>query len=100
MPTNEEPLKQNFQYKNDIFSYADYGKEDGYPILVQHGLIASISDCHLFDSLLKAGIRLISIARPGYGESSPYCVSQIAEWGEIVSCLVDKLHLSQFDILG
>lgn len=80
-------MKQNFQYKNEhIFSYTDYGKEDGYPILVQHGLIASITDCHLFDNLIKAGMRIISVARPGYGESSPYNMSQVAEWGEIVSC--------------
>lgn len=101
MLANEKPIKQSFQYKNDYpFSYTDYGKENGYPILVQHGLIASISDCHLFDSLVKAGRRVISIARPGYGESSPYGMSQIAKWGEIVSCLVNELHLSQFDVLG
>jgi pimeloyl-ACP methyl ester carboxylesterase len=101
MPTNAKPIKQSFQYKNEhTFSYTDYGKEDGYPILVQHGLIASISDCYLFDRLINAGIRIISIARPGYGESAPYCMWQIAEWGEIVSCLVAKLYLSQFDVLG
>ena len=27
-------------------------------------------------------------------------MSQVAEWGEIVSILVDKLNLSQFDVLG
>jgi pimeloyl-ACP methyl ester carboxylesterase len=93
--------KRNFHYSNGhALSYTEYGKENGYPVLVQHGLIASIDDYHLFDSLIKAGIRVISIARPGYGESTPYQMSQMAEWGEIVSCLADELQLSQFDVLG
>ena len=94
-------MKQIIQYKNgNSLSYAEYGDKKGYPVLVQHGLIASIRDYHLFDSLIKFGIRLISIARPGYGESSPYSMINIAEWGEIVSILVDELKLSHFDILG
>ena len=94
-------MKQLIQYKNgNSLSYAEYGNKNGYPILVQHGLIASILDHHLFNSLINSGIRLISIARPGYGESSPYNMINIAEWGEIVSDLVDELKLSHFDILG
>jgi pimeloyl-ACP methyl ester carboxylesterase len=88
-------------YHNDqTLSYADCGNENGYPLLVQHGLIASIRDEHLFDHLVDAGVRVISIARPGYGESSPYPMANVAEWGEIVSLLVDELHLPQFDVLG
>jgi pimeloyl-ACP methyl ester carboxylesterase len=79
-------------------SFTDHG--DGFPILIQHGLIASITDYALFDRLLDSGARLISIARPGYGESSPYVMKAMAEWGDIVSVLVDELKLSQFDILG
>jgi pimeloyl-ACP methyl ester carboxylesterase len=92
---------QIVQYrKGYALSYAEYGDKNGYPILVQHGLIASISDYRLFDSLIKAGICVICIARPGYGESSPYNMFQVAEWGEIVSILVDELNLPQFDLLG
>ena len=94
-------MKHILKYKNgNALSYAEYGDRKGYPILVQHGLIASISDYHLFDRLIEAGRRLICIARPGYGESSPYRMGNMAEWGEIVSILVDDLNLSQFDLLG
>jgi pimeloyl-ACP methyl ester carboxylesterase len=94
-------MKQILQYNNgNTLSYTEHGNENGFPLLVQHGLIASISDYHLFDSLIKAGVRIISMARPGYGDSSPYSMSQIAEWGEIVSLLADELKLSQFDVLG
>jgi len=94
-------MQQIIQYKNgQSLSYAEYGNKTGFPLLVQHGLIASITDHHLFDRLLAAGIRLICIARPGYGESSPYVMANLGEWGDIVSILVDKLKISNFDVLG
>jgi pimeloyl-ACP methyl ester carboxylesterase len=86
--------------EGNILSYAEYGDPNGYPIFIQHGLIASIKDQHLFKRLTETGARLISIARPGYGESSPYVMKNIAEWADIVSVLVDELGLSQFDVLG
>lgn len=94
-------MKKISHYKNgERLSYAEYGNPNGYPILVQHGLIASIDDCHLFERLIEFGARLICIARPGYGESSPYMMKDIAEWADIVSGLIDELTLSQFDVLG
>jgi pimeloyl-ACP methyl ester carboxylesterase len=81
-------------------AYADYGNKNGYPILVQHGLIASIDEVELFQGLLDLGTRLICMARPGYGASSPYELPNIAGWGELVSVLVDHLELTQFDVLG
>jgi pimeloyl-ACP methyl ester carboxylesterase len=83
-----------------MLSYAEYGNNQGFPILIQHGLIASIKDNNLFDRLVEAGARLICAARPGYGESTPYEMKNIGEWGEIVSALVDRLGLVQFDVLG
>jgi pimeloyl-ACP methyl ester carboxylesterase len=94
-------LKKTVLYKNgNTLSYADDGDPNGMPILIQHGLIASINDYHLFDRLIAAGARPISIARPGYGDSSPYEMKDVAEWGEIVSILADELGLAQFDVLG
>lgn len=94
-------MKRIIQYnKGNTLSYAEYGDKNGYPLLVQHGLIASIRDYHLFDSLIKAGIRVICLARPGYGQSSSYPMSQVVEWGEIVSLVVNELNLLQFDVLG
>ncbi|HEU0297207.1 MAG TPA: alpha/beta fold hydrolase [Anaerolineales bacterium] len=94
-------MTQIIRYKDgNALSCSEYGDWNGYPILVQHGMIASISDYHLFDQLIESGRRVICIARPGYGESSPYRMENMAEWGEIVSVLVDALKLSQFDVLG
>ena len=84
----------------NTISYADFGNKTGFPLLIQHGLIASIKDYELFEGLMRLGVRLISIARPGYGASPPYKMSSIAEWADIVSVLIDELDLPQFDILG
>lgn len=65
-------MRQSLLYKNkNVLSYSDFGNKNGFPILLQHGLIASIEEYDLFESLVELGTRLISIARPGYGESSP-----------------------------
>lgn len=94
-------MKRTLRYNNgETLSFAEYGDRNGFPILIQHGLIASICDVDLFSRLLEAGTRLIGIARPGYGDSSPYALCNMAEWGDIVSVLVDELGLKQFDVLG
>jgi len=94
-------MNQTVTYKNgNILSYAEYGDKNGYPILIQHGLIASIHHPDLFERLIQLGARLICIARPGYGESSPVLMNQMADWAEIVSVLIDQLGLSHFDVLG
>jgi pimeloyl-ACP methyl ester carboxylesterase len=94
-------VKLIFEYADGhTLSYADYGATTGHPILVQHGMIASIGDYHLFDRLIWAGRRVICLARPGYGASSPYPMHDMAGWGEIVALLVDDLGLARFDVLG
>jgi pimeloyl-ACP methyl ester carboxylesterase len=94
-------MNKTTRYKDgETLAYAEYGTVGGYPILIQHGLIASIRDSYLFDSLIHAGLRLICIARPGYGQSSPYPMRNVGEWSDIVAALVDELAITQFDVLG
>ena len=81
-------------------AYARYGEPHGYPVLIQHGAIASIRDGELFEELLRQRRRVISVARPGYGESSPYRMRDIAEWADIVAVLLDELRIDHFDVLG
>lgn len=94
-------MKQILTYKNGLhLSYAEYGHKNGYPILVQHGLIASIDDYNLFERLLETNLRLICVARPGYGASSPDVMGSFADWAALIAPLVEKLNLTQFDLLG
>ncbi len=81
-------------------AFVESGCTAGFPILIQHGMIASINDQQLFARLAKTGARLVSIARPGYGRSSPYEMKNVGEWGEIIGMLADRLGLAQFDVFG
>lgn len=94
-------MKQSILYNHQYrISYTDYGDKNAFPILIHHGLIAGIEDYDLFSRLIRCGARLLSIARPGYGESSPYLLSNIAAWADLVSTVMDELKLPQFDVLG
>lgn len=94
-------MQRSITYQQgQVLSYADYGDKTGYPILIQHGLIATITEVSLFQRLLASGARLLCVARPGYGDSSPYLLHNIAEWATIVAVLVEELRLPQFDVLG
>jgi len=79
-----------FDGKN-VLAYNDFGNKDGFPILVQHGSLASIKDIDYFTDLSKVA-RVICIARPGYGESSPYVLKNLLEYGEIVAKLIRFMH--------
>jgi pimeloyl-ACP methyl ester carboxylesterase len=81
-------------------SYTEYGNPNGFPILAQHGLIASIKEAAIFKPLLQQGARVICVARPGYGETPPIEMRNIGEWGDSIAPLVETLGLDQFDVLG
>ena len=83
-----------------VLSYAEYGDPAGDPILIQHGLIASIKGGSVFGRLIDRGARLICMARPGYGDSSPCRLACIGDWAELIAPLLDALKRDRFDVLG
>jgi pimeloyl-ACP methyl ester carboxylesterase len=64
-----------------------------YPVRSAAGLVDYFAD-------LGKAARVICIARPGYGESSPYILQNLLEYGEIAARLVTELGINQFDVLG
>jgi len=91
---------KKFNYSGEnVLAYNDFGNRSGFPILVQHGTIASIKDTGYFDNLGKIA-RIICIARPGYGESSPYKLQNLFEYGTITAKLVKELGIDKLDILA
>ena len=44
--------------------------------------------------------RIICVARPGYGESTPYVLKNLLEYGEIISKLIIDLGIEKFDVFG
>jgi pimeloyl-ACP methyl ester carboxylesterase len=94
-------MKKSIPYKNGVdISFAECGSVNGFPIFINHGLIAGIDDYSLFERLIELNAHLICIARPGYGDSSPYVMQDIAAWSELAAVLIDHLQLAQFDVLG
>jgi pimeloyl-ACP methyl ester carboxylesterase len=97
----EIKMKQQIVYnENQVLSYVEYGNNKGFPLLIQHGLIASIDDFDLFQTLIQHDFRVICIARPGYGDSSPFLMSSFAQWADIVYVLINELQIDKFNILG
>lgn len=83
-----------------VVAVNDTGARTGFPVVVHHGMMASIRDAALFDSLAAAGRRVISLARPGYGESSPVVLHDVAEWGALADAVLDEMQVDACDILG
>ncbi|MEZ5277880.1 MAG: hypothetical protein R3F07_15980 [Opitutaceae bacterium] len=91
---------KNVRYKGNAVSFTEYGRPSGFPVIIQHGLIASIEDGHLFQPLVDAGLRLLCVARPGYGSSTAFALRNIAEWAAVTEFLVTALSMKHFDILA
>jgi pimeloyl-ACP methyl ester carboxylesterase len=72
-------------------AYAEWGRPDGRPVVLFHGMPGSRLLCPDEDETERAGVRLITIDRPGYGNSSPNpgrtllsWVSDYVEWAALV----------------
>lgn len=60
----------SFQLPNGAsLSYAEYGTSTGNPVLLFHGLVGSICSEGMEESLCGLPVRVIALARPGYGAS-------------------------------
>ena len=72
-------------------AYSEWGRMDGRPVVLLHGMPGSRLLCPDVAATERAGIRLITIDRPGYGRSTPNpgrtllgWVDDYVEWAEIV----------------
>lgn len=81
--------------------YAEFGDEDGIPIMLFHGA----PGYRLFWAALPEfpfppGLRLIAPDRPGYGRSDFKPGMTLADWPDDVVALADALGLDQFAVVG
>jgi pimeloyl-ACP methyl ester carboxylesterase len=84
-----------------LLGYAEWGDPGGPPVLYFRGTPASRLDPVCFpDAPGEAGIRLISIDRPGMGLSSFQRHRRIAQWPADVAALTDRLGLERFGVIG
>ncbi|MFE3986211.1 alpha/beta fold hydrolase [Nocardia tengchongensis] len=82
-------------------SYAEYGAEDGMPVLYCHGVPGTHVEGEAFhDAGQAAGVRVIAVDRPGMAQSSLPAGEQVADWAATVATLADQLGLSRFGVIG
>ena len=81
-------------------SYAEYGTSTGNPVLLFHGLVGSICSEGMEESLCGLPVRVIALARPGYGASDYFDMDCVADWGRLLAEFWDHLELWSFDIVG
>jgi pimeloyl-ACP methyl ester carboxylesterase len=77
------------------------GPEDGVPILYLHGCPGSRLEQRLipWDVLSRFGARLISVDRPGYGNTDPLGGERAARVGDVLS-VCDELSIDRFPAMG
>lgn len=82
-------------------AFEQFGDRNGIPVIFQHGLGDSRLARHPDEKLtIEAGIRLITVDRPGYGESSPNPGRNYLNWVQDIEHLANELNIHRFGILG
>ena len=81
------------------------GAEDGYPLLFHGGTPSAAAPyARLDETLVQAGLRMVTYSRPGYGGSTPRSssevVSRIADDVTDSVSVLDHLDIDQFLTLG
>jgi pimeloyl-ACP methyl ester carboxylesterase len=79
-------------------AYCDWGDRDGRPILLCHGAPGSRVFGPDAATTAKAGVRLITADRPGYGRSDPLPDRRILDWPADVEELTGALGVAEFDV--
>lgn len=82
-------------------SWVEYGDSRGSPVILTMGTPSSAIGAAAFDGAAKrADLRLISLDKPGYGQSSRHPRRSIVDYGQDVAQLVDQLGLDQVLLAG
>ncbi|MEI8239590.1 MAG: alpha/beta hydrolase [Actinomycetota bacterium] len=79
-------------------AYAESGNPAGPPLFLFHGTPGSRLDHDPFDNPTAAHI--ITIDRPGYGQSSPFPGRRLIDWPADVVAVADALGIDRFTVMG
>ena len=84
-----------------MLAFDDVGNPDGFPVVYQSWWMHGRLGRHPDDSLAAdAGLRLVSVDRPGYGGSTPLAVRTMRGSADDTEQLVDHLGIDRFALLG
>jgi pimeloyl-ACP methyl ester carboxylesterase len=81
-------------------AFSEWGDLQGKPVVLFHGTPASRLFCPDEDATEAAGVRLITVDRPGYGRSDPRPGRTLFDWVDDYGELADFLALSACPIIG
>jgi pimeloyl-ACP methyl ester carboxylesterase len=83
-----------------LLAFSQYGDLNGKPVFFFHGTPGS-RFFHPPDSItLKNGVRLITVDRPGYGQSTFQPDREILDWPKDILQLAENLKLQNFYLAG
>jgi len=84
-----------------ILGYAEYGVNNGRPVFYFHGANSSrLSGRVLQPAATKLSARIISIDRPGFGNSEFKPGRQLLDWPDDVIAVANVLHIDRFAVVG
>ncbi|MDO5740170.1 MAG: alpha/beta hydrolase [Ornithinimicrobium sp.] len=82
-------------------AWSQYGDPDGVPAFYFHGVPGSRTEAALLGPAAhRAGVRIISLDRPGMGRSPHREERTVADWPQTVAECADQLGLGRFALLG
>jgi pimeloyl-ACP methyl ester carboxylesterase len=100
-------LKPNTEYRavqlaeGRVLGVLESGAADGKPIFFFPGFGVSATAVHPDSTLAEsAGVRIISVDRPGIGKSSPSSRRTLLDWPSDIAALADRLGIQRFGVLG
>jgi len=81
-------------------AYAEWGEPDAFPVFFFHGTPNSRL-LHLGADLpRRAGVRLVYVDRPGFGQSDQQPGRTLLDWPRDVEALADHLGVDEFGVAG
>ena len=81
-----------------VLGWAEYGDPDGPPVVFLHGTPGSRISRP--DDTALAGVRLITVDRPGYGRSTPVRQPTLLGVADDVGALMSSLRIERFGLIG
>jgi len=82
-------------------AWTEHGDPAGSPVLYCHGFPSSADEARFtHDAARRAGARMISPDRPGYGGSTPRASDAVADWVDDAVALLDHLAITPVAVLG
>ena len=76
------------------------GDPTGHPVVLVHGAPGSRLLCPHEDATVAAGVRLLTVDRPGYGGSDAHPHPSLLSWADDVQAMADRLGLERFAVVG